>query len=150
MKKIILILILVAAYSYFSQSPGILAKPAAELANQSTQDAGDDRQLAAAFEQRQSNIQVEGHGTVSKLLPDDLDGSRHQKFIVQLATGQTILVAHNIDLAPRIDGLSEGDQITFYGEYEWNQKGGIVHWTHHDPAGQHESGWIKHNDNIYR
>ncbi len=92
-----------------------------------------------------SNIRVQGSGRVTKVLPDDNDGSRHQRFIVRLDSGQRILIAHNIDLAPRVSALNAGDAIEFGGEYVWNAKGGVVHWTHHDPAGRHPSGWLKHN-----
>ena len=85
-----------------------------------------------------------------KILADDNKGSRHQKFIVKLASGQTVLIAHNIDLARRINSINIGDSIEFYGEYEWNAKGGIVHWTHHDPAGRHKDGWLKHNGVLYK
>ena len=64
------------------------------------------------------------YGQVSRILPDDNKGSRHQKFLLRLATGQTILIAHNIDLAQRVGGLQEGGTVEFFGEYEWNQKGG--------------------------
>ena len=105
--------------------------------------------LGAAFASGASNIQVEGEGTVVSVLPDDLDGARHQRFIVQLESGQTVLIAHNIDIAPRINGLEEGDRVSFNGEYVWNAKGGVVHWTHHDPQGRHVAGWLKHNGKSY-
>jgi hypothetical protein len=82
-------------------------------------------------------------------LPDDLEGSRHQRFVLRLSSGQTLLVAHNIDLAPRISSLNRGDKVEFYGEYEWNAKGGVIHWTHHDPSGRHVGGWLKHDSKTY-
>lgn len=109
-----------------------------------------DDALRAAFEQRRSGVQVAGHGVVTRLLADDVDGSRHQRFIVRLAHGQTVLIAHNIDLAPRIESLKVGDEVSFFGTYEWNDKGGVVHWTHHDPRGEHVAGWIEHRGQRYQ
>jgi len=108
------------------------------------------RSAQSAFANRQSNIQITGSGRVVRILADDVEGSRHQKFILKLASGQTLLIAHNIDLAPRINSLAIGDQVGFHGEYEWNAKGGIMHWTHHDPRGRHEDGWLLHDGTIYR
>ena len=105
--------------------------------------------IQQAWDNRQSDVQVRGVGTVIKVLPDDNDGSRHQRFILELGHGQSLLVAHNIDLAPRIDGLRQGDMVVFHGEFEWNPKGGVVHWTHHDPAGRHIGGWLKHAGRTY-
>ncbi|HET8635351.1 MAG TPA: DUF3465 domain-containing protein [Acidobacteriaceae bacterium] len=99
--------------------------------------------LARAFENHASNIRVRGQGSVIKILPDDNYGSRHQRFIVRLPSGQTVLIAHNIGLAPRVSPLHKGDSVSFSGEYEWNPKGGVVHWTHRDPAGRHRAGWVK-------
>ncbi|HEU4769996.1 MAG TPA: DUF3465 domain-containing protein [Pyrinomonadaceae bacterium] len=112
--------------------------------------AVDDDPIARAFANRESDVQVEGEGTVTRLLPDDLNGSRHQRFIVQLASGQTLLISHNIDLAPRIDALAVGDSVRFNGEYVWNEKGGVIHWTHHDPRGRHVAGWVVHNGKTYK
>jgi hypothetical protein len=110
----------------------------------------DDDSIGRAFASGASDIQVEGEGTVIRLLPDDLNGPRHQRFIVQLASRQTLLITHNIDIAPRIDGLKVGDSVRFNGEYVWNAKGGVIHWTHHDPQGRHVAGWVKHNGKTYK
>ncbi|ENM5895603.1 DUF3465 domain-containing protein [Vibrio mimicus] len=109
----------------------------------------NDTVLQQAYQSQQSDIQVQGFGQVAKVLPDDNDGSRHQKFILKLNSGQTFLVAHNIDLAPRIPNLKVGDSVEFYGEYEWNKKGGVLHWTHKDPQNRHAHGWLKHNGQVY-
>ena len=106
--------------------------------------------LSSAIREQRSGLQVEGEGVVSKVLTDDNNGSRHQRFILTLSSGQTLLVAHNIDLAPRVAGLREGDTVAFNGVYEWNPKGGVIHWTHHDPGGQHEPGWLRHAGQTYQ
>ncbi|SFP48625.1 Protein of unknown function [Nitrosomonas cryotolerans] len=113
-------------------------------------EADGDELLAQLFANIQGDVQVYGNGVVVSILSDDLVGSRHQRFIVELKSKQTLLIAHNIDLAPRIDTLSLDDQIEFYGEYEWNDKGGVIHWTHHDPEEMHVNGWIFHNNIIYQ
>ncbi len=105
--------------------------------------------LSSAIQNKQSDVIVEGTGTVVKVLPDDTKGSQHQKFILKLSSGDTILVAHNIDLAPRIAGIKKYDEVMFKGEFEWNDRGGVVHWTHHDPRGKHVGGWLKHKGKTY-
>ncbi len=109
----------------------------------------NDSVLQQAYKSQQSDLQVQGFGKVVKVLPDDNDGSKHQKFILKLNSGQTLLVAHNNDLAPRIPNLKVGDSVEFYGEYEWNKKGGVLHWTHKDPQNRHAHGWLKHNGQVY-
>lgn len=109
----------------------------------------NDVRLKQAYERHQSDVQVHGSGAVFRILPDDNKGSRHQKFILRLDSKQTVLVAHNLDLAPRIHDIRKGDRIEFYGEYEWNKKGGVIHWTHRDPNNRHVHGWLKHNGNVY-
>ena len=109
----------------------------------------DNTQIERAFANKQSDIQVQGEGEVVKLLPDDTKGAQHQKFLVKINTQQTLLFAHNIDLAPRVP-LQVGDTMTFNGEYVYNPKGGVMHWTHHDPDGRHENGWIKLHNETYQ
>ena len=106
--------------------------------------------LKEAYESQKSNVQVKGKGTVTRILTDDNNGSRHQKFILKLSLGQTILIAHNIDLAPRVSSIAKGDLVQFYGVYEWNNKGGVVHWTHRDPNNHHINGWLKHKGHVYQ
>ena len=104
-----------------------------------------------AFIQKQSDIQIHGEGVVKKVLADDRKGLQHQKFILRTTSPeQTVLVAHNIDVADRLPGLKKGDTVGFYGEYEWTSQGGVMHWTHHDPSGRHINGWLKYNGKIYQ
>ncbi len=105
--------------------------------------------LKSCLRTKKSNVQVTGQGVVVRLLPDDLEGSRHQKFILRLDSGLTLLISHNIDIAPRIQTIQEDDLVQFNGEYEWNAKGGVVHWTHRDPRANHEHGWLIHNGRKY-
>lgn len=100
------------------------------------------RRVARAFEARESGFMVTLHGRVDRLLADDRDGSRHQRFLLRLENGPTLLVAHNIDLADRAP-VEVGDRVRLRGQYEWNERGGVLHWTHHDPDGSHPEGWIE-------
>jgi hypothetical protein len=84
---------------------------------------------------------------VIKLLRDDLKGDKHQKLIMK-TNRHTLLLAHNIDIAPRIP-VRVGDTIIVQGQYEWNEQGGLVHWTHRS-NNEHPHGWVKHNNTKYQ
>jgi hypothetical protein len=143
MKKLIVVVVLGSAiYGFFNDNPDFRYS----LVEQSH---ASEQLLNDAYQNRQSNLQVKGSGVVIRLLPDDLKDSRHQRFILKLSSGQTVLISHNIDLAPRINALKENDKVEFYGEYEWNAKGGVIHWTHYDPEGRHPNGWLKHHGVTY-
>lgn len=116
----------------------------------SDQPASNTLAVVNAFMQHQQDVQVRDQGEVVKTLLDDNQGSKHQRFIARTEAGITVLIAHNIDLAPRLNNLAVGDAVSFYGEYEWNEKGGVVHWTHRDPRGRHAAGWIKHKGVTYQ
>jgi hypothetical protein len=104
------------------------------------EDANSATTLEEAFRHHLSNVQVKGTGTIVRILKDDTQGSKHQRFLIRLASEQSILIAHNIDLASRVSPIAVGDQVQFYAEYEWNTKGGVVHWTHRDPIRHHIGG----------
>ena len=89
------------------------------------------------------------NAVIVKLLPDDTEEPRHQRLLLKLETGGTVLVAHNIDLANRVPA-DEGDRITVFGQYEWNDRGGVLHWTHHAPRNNREGGWIEFNGKRYQ
>ncbi len=109
-----------------------------------------DQDAASAYQEQESGVQLTGVGIVTRILEDDSDGARHQRFILALSSGQTLLIAHNIDVAPRLASLRTGDSVEFSGVYEWNDEGGVVHWTHHDPDGVHQPGWLKHGGKVYQ
>ena len=148
MKKYIVIILLIAGFIYAGVQQS--QKDSSGGTYSGSETLNDDQLLSEAFNNRESGLHVGGSGRVIRILSDDNEGSRHQKFIIKLGSGQTLLISHNIDIAPRINSISTGDQIEFYGEYEWNDKGGVVHWTHHDPDGSHEDGWLRHAGRIYQ
>ena len=146
MNKLLLVGVLGGAAVLWYLDDGTAPRdPAARIESAAPErSAASASEVDRAFEARSSDVQVRGQGVVTKLLADDNRGSRHQRFILRLPSGNTLLVAHNIDLAPRIDSLRVGDEVEFFGEYEWNDKGGVLHWTHDDPQGQHVTGWLRH------
>lgn len=115
------------------------------VASQQTGQAGSRGARDAArqaFEQRARGRMLKVAGKVQRTLSDDREGSPHQRFIIVTDSDQSLLVSHNLDLAPRLDGLAAGERGVVYGEYEWNEQGGVMHWTHDDPRGMHEAGYI--------
>ena len=97
-----------------------------------------------------AGTQMCGSGTVIRLLSDDNKDSRHQRFIIKESSGRTLLIAHNIDIAAKIHSLQKNSLIKFCGEYENNAKGGVIHWTHHDPKKRHTDGWLEYKGKKYQ
>ena len=101
------------------------------------------------FDRRDSGEWVEGSGIIQRMLHDDDEGSRHQRFILDMHNGQSLLIAHNIDLAKRVP-VGMGDRIKFRGMYEWNDMGGLIHWTHDDPMGSEQGGYIDFRKTLFK
>lgn len=113
-----------------------------------TTGPGSSRELLDAMDQRRSGVMVTAMGRVTRVLSDDVDGDEHQRFIIEIEGGATLLIAHNLDLAERVP-VDRGDEVTIRGQYEWNEQGGVLHWTHHDPGDRREGGWIEHEGRRY-
>ena len=153
-----MIVLLIAAYfgidlqenQLQTSTPSVTVEPTTQTSQPQNQVLDGTTKIAQAFQSRKSNIQVQSQGRVVAVLKDDNDGSRHQKFILELKHGLTVLVAHNIDLSPRLDGLKKGEIVEFYGEYEYSHQGGVLHWTHHDPQKKHADGWLKYKGRTYQ
>ena len=78
--------------------------------------------------------------------PDDWDSARQDAQIAR----RTEIPWNN--RAGSHSGMMPGDseQVEFYIQYDSNPKGGVIHWTHHDPDGKHVAGWLKHNGIVYQ
>lgn len=148
MQKLVTITLVVGFLYFLLNEPNPIEPVSSERIDKQIVATSDP--IADAFENRRTNFQVESSGVVTRVLADDNEGDRHQRFILRLASGQTLLVAHNIDLAPRISALNEGDTVDFFGEYEWNDQGGVMHWTHRDPRERHVAGWLRHKGRVYQ
>jgi hypothetical protein len=105
--------------------------------------------VSKRFHKRDTGTWIEIRGVVTRLLSNDNDGSRHQRFIIDIGNRETLLIAHNIDLAERAP-VGLGDRVQVRGMYEWNDLGGLVHWTHDDPLGIEEGGYVRYRRQVYR
>lgn len=150
MKRLLpLVLLMLGIFLAWSQGGFAGGAPDGLAPGATERPSSSDEVLAQAFAKRSRDLQVEGRGRVQRVLSDDDQGSRHQRFLLELESGQVLLVVHNIDLAPRIETIRVNDRIEFFGEYEWNDRGGLIHWTHSDPGGRHVAGWLKHAGRRY-
>jgi hypothetical protein len=122
---------------------------ATDLRSSSSSFSSTDQEVLNAQTGQMRKVEVTMSGPVMKMLPDDTKGLPHERWLMKLSNGTTVLIAHDTKLAPRVP-LNDGDQVLIHGEYIWNDRGGVIHWTHHDPGGRHEPGFIEFNGQRYQ
>ncbi len=72
----------------------------------------------------------------------------HEAFDAQTASG-SVEIVDNVGIAPRVP-VQPGDRIEVRGEMVHDPgRMPVVHWTHHDPAGRHEDGFIRYRGRVY-
>ncbi len=101
-----------------------------------------DQEVIDAQSKGQSKVHVTFQAVVYKLLPDDTTGIPHQKFLLRLSNNSTVLIAHNTNLGTYLN-IQPGDVVDVSGEYVWNKKGGLVHYTHPSTSRFKEGGYIR-------
>ena len=104
----------------------------------------DSQRIVQAFQTRESNLLVETQATVIRVYPDVEYSYSYQEFSVRLPNGHRLRVRHSLDEANRVP-VSAASVIRLRGEYDWTEDGGQITWTHDDPNGQREGGWIEYN-----
>lgn len=109
----------------------------------------NEAEVAVAQNNRASHVAVTCTLPVKRMLRPDDKGEKHEKFLLQMSNGTTILVAHNVSRAPSVP-LEAGDIVTVHGEYIWNEKGGVIHWTHASDTPRHQGGYIDFKGRRYQ
>ncbi|MDF7675647.1 DUF3465 domain-containing protein [Neisseriaceae bacterium ESL0693] len=161
-KKIVLLIVIVSGFWYWqhqqfdhsfdkSQTRAQIEQALQTAKNSITRPAPSTSSagltIRQAHQQGLDKVIVNDSGAVVRILPDDIQGDRHQKFIVR-TDGGTVLIVHNIDMAPRLPDLRIGDRVGFQGEFIQNSKGGLVHWTH---CGVRKCrGWLEYKGKRYQ
>lgn len=112
-------------------------------------------QAAQAIAQKKEIPYIEiKDAKVVQLLRADNRGARHQRWLIQLSSGDAVTVVHNVDLADKVP-VSVGDTVTVAGELTYNENKGkyhgdpLIHWTHADPLNKRMAGYVLLNGKKY-
>lgn len=133
---------------FFFSLPLISCGQGASLTYPSIVDS-DQADILTAQRAHMSKVEITIMAPIYKLLRDDTEGIPHQRFLIWLNNGTTVLIAHDLRMARRVP-VNKGDVVKIHGEYIWNEKGGVIHWTHHSDTPYHEGGWIDLKGNRYQ
>ena len=133
------------------------AAPALALALAACAAASDTSSNAAVYDAwrfHRSRVEVTASGAVARVLgAREGRSGAHLGFLLHLAgsegRGLTVRVEDNLDLTGPIP-LSEGEFATVRGEYVYDPRGGLIHYTHRDPRGRHDAGYVQAGGRIYQ
>ena len=135
--------ILVASYLWLQGNPEVAARiPVIGSKGKFEQ------QLEDALAHKASNVQVRGEGRIIELLTPET-GRDYQAFLIELNSGQQLILEHNTEFARQIRAAQVGDKLVFFGEFDWTSRGGVVHSAYKDPEGLQMAGWVKHMGKTY-
>ncbi len=105
-----------------------------------------------AIAQNRDGVEVTVEGPVIHVLAESNgESGTHDRFVIEVRSGskeQDILIADNVSIG-RTAPIQEGDDVTVKGVLAIDPSGPVIHWTHHDPSGRHESGFIRDRGVLY-
>ena len=116
-----------------------------------TTQSPDDAAVCSAYSATRSHVEVVADGTLTRILGTQPGRvSPHEGFLLSLGSGCKLVVRveANTDFTGQIP-LSRGQHVLVKGEYEYYPLGGVIHWTHRDPRGRHQGGYIDAGGRIY-
>jgi hypothetical protein len=116
------------------------------------QTAPNDAAVCDAYRSGRSRVEVVADGTVTRVLGSQSGRySPHEGFLMKLDSNCDVVVRveANEDFTGTFP-IAEGDRAVVKGEYEFYPRGGVIHWTHHDPRGFHEAGFIEIRGKTYQ
>ncbi|MDP3509818.1 MAG: DUF3465 domain-containing protein [Candidatus Melainabacteria bacterium] len=111
--------------------------------------AVDDAQIIQAQSQQARKVELTVTAPIKKLLREEDYREPHQRFLLILSNGTTVLVANDLQYGTYAP-VQEGNVVRIHGEYIWNERGGVLHWTHKSDEPRHESGYIDFNGMRYQ
>ena len=122
------------------------------LAGCAAQTTANDSAVCDAYNAGRSHVEVVAAGRITRVL-GIANGrvSPHEGFLMKLDSGCNVevRVEVNTDLAGTFPA-AQGEPVTVKGEYEYYPRGGVIHWTHHDPRFRHEAGFIEIGGKTYQ
>lgn len=111
----------------------------------------DNARICSLYASGSSGAEVIGQGTVLAVLGTRAGPSgEHEGFLLKLTRHCDLMlrIETNVDITGPVP-LHTGESVTVKGQYEDDPTGGVIHWTHHDPAGRHVAGYIVADGKVY-